>query len=180
MKVADGFIQNAGTHPSRRLPAGIGEIAIRDANPQSIIVAIIPHPKVGNGSVGAADGDGGGVGGVGGKNLGSSAARNSLLNGLDVCRVAGTGKQGRKREGCTGKVGLVGVEKVSVDSPSISRILSAGGSEARADRRCRGSAKNPEGLVGGVVLAGIDVDEHLRLALFDGNKRRKRRDDQGR
>ena len=35
-------------------------------------------------------------------------------------------------------------------------------------------AKNPEG------WAGIDVDEQLRLALFQGNKRRKRREDQSR
>ena len=43
-----------------------------------------------------------------------------------------------------------------------------------------GAAKNPEGLVGGVVLARIDMDEQLRLALLQRNKRGKRGDEQRR
>ena len=42
-----------------------------------------------------------------------------------------------------------------------------------------GDAKNPEGLVSGVVLAGIDMDEQLRLGLFPRNQR-KRGDEQRR
>ena len=33
MEVADGFVEDAGAHPSRRIPAGIGQIAPGDANP---------------------------------------------------------------------------------------------------------------------------------------------------
>ena len=54
-----------------------------------------------------------------------------------------------------------------------------GGSDATEEARGGGSTKNPEGLAGGIVLAGIDMDEQLRLALLEGNKR-KRRDEQGR
>ncbi len=164
MEVANGFVDQTRTHPSRRLPVGIGQSASGDANPQSIFVAIIIHPKVGNSSAAAADGDGGRVGGVVGKRR--SRALNSRRSGSHRGNVSGVGtrKQGRKREGCTAEGGgIVGVEKVSVGSPSVSRIGIAGGSDARgAARRCRGSAKNPNGLVV-VVLAGIDVDEELRV-----------------
>ena len=72
-----------------------------------------------NGSVSAADGDGRRVRGAGGKNLRSSASRNPLLNGLDVCRVVGAGEQGRQRD--VDVVGLVGVEKVVTrSSPTVS------------------------------------------------------------
>ena len=50
-------------------------------------------------------------------------------------------------------------------------------SDAIAISRAGGTAKNPEGLTGGVALAGINVDKQLRLALFDGNKK-KRNDSQ--
>ena len=76
---------------------------------------------MGNGSVDG--GEGRRVGGSGGKNLRSSAARNPLLNGLDVCRVAGTGEQGRQRE--VDVAGFVSVKNVAViiggrDLPRVS------------------------------------------------------------
>ena len=119
-EIADGFAEDAGSHPSRSIPAGIGQGASRDANPYIIRVsAIFIHIEMRNGSAAAANGDGGRVGGTGGKNLRSSASRNPLLNGLDVCRVVGAGKQGRKRE--VEVAGLVGVEKiVARSSPTVS------------------------------------------------------------
>ena len=79
---------------------------------------------MGNGSVGAGDGDRRRVGGAGGKNLRSIASRNSLSYGLDICRVAGAGKQGRKLK--VGIAGLVGVENVSgvANFPSVSSVFS--------------------------------------------------------
>ena len=44
--------------------------------------------------------------------------------------------------------------------------LDAGGA------RRRRAGENPVGLVGAVVLAGIDIDEELRLALLYGNERK--------
>ena len=74
-----------------------------------------------------ADGDGRRIRGAGGKNLRSSASRNSLLNGLDVCRVTGAGKQGRERDGLVGR--RVGVENVSVAKPRVDNREVAGGSD---------------------------------------------------
>ena len=81
--------------------------------------------------------------------------------------------------------GRVHDEHVSVISGSgghkIPRVLkkesaaAACGSDVVITPSGRGSAKNPESLGGGVVLAGIDVNAQLRLVLFDGNKRRKHR-----
>ena len=127
------------------------------------------HKKVGNGSAAAADGYGGRVGGVGGKgDVGSAAAGNSLSYRIDVFGV-GAGKQGRKGERLA--AGIVGVIKVAVagKSPSVSILVGgSGGSEFpwHASTRVEAvAAKNPEGLVG-VILAGIDVDDQLRLALL--------------
>ena len=50
-----------------------------------------------------------------------------------------------------------------------------------ATKKCAGgSTKKPEGLVGVVVLAGIDMDVKLGLALFEGNKGSKHCGDQNR
>ncbi len=111
-EVADGFIDDAGAPPSRRRSAGKGQSGSGDTRPHIIRNGIIIHEKVGNGSAGAADGDGRGVGGVGGKgDVRSAAAGNSLLNGLDVYGV-GAGKQRREFE--VGVVRLIGVENVSI------------------------------------------------------------------
>ena len=120
---------------------------------------------MGNGSAAASSGDSRRVGGVGGKNLRSSAARNSLLNGLDVCRVAGTGKQGGELK--VGIAGLVSVENVSEtgrpEFPSVSIVVNGGAYSDVTGVICgRRAAKNPKGLVG-VVLAGININHQLRL-----------------
>ena len=130
-EVADGFVQNARTPPSRRLSGGIGQIASGDPNPQAIFTAILTHPKVGNGSAAAADGDGRRVCRVGGKSLRSSTAGNSLSYRLDVDGV-GAGEQGRKRDRLP--VRLIGVEKISVDIPRVMIVVIAGGSEGAGGR----------------------------------------------
>ena len=113
-EVADGFVEDAGAHPSRSLPAGIGEIAASgDTNSQVISTGIIIiQPKVGNGSAAASDGDGRRVRGVGGESdVGLAASGNSGQHRVSVCGVR-TGEQGRKLKDSI--AGLVGVENVSV------------------------------------------------------------------
>ena len=175
-EVANGFVQNARTYPSRSIPARIGETASGNTNPKDIFIAIISHPKIGNGSA-AGDSNGRRVGSVGGKSLRSSASRNSLLNGLDVYGV-GAGKEGR--EGDCLVVGRIGVENVSVGTPRVGNREIAGGSDARVCSCGGGSAKNPEGLVGGVVLAGIDMDVKLGLGFLLQRNQSKHGGDQNR
>lgn len=68
----------------------------------------------------------------------------------------------------------------SVPTIVIVGIGDCGSSDAIGGVRCGGDSKNPEGLVGGIVLAGIEMDDQLRLALFDRNKRRESRDNERR
>ena len=125
---------------------------------------------MGNGSAAAADGDGRRVGGAGGKSdVGSAATGNSGSHRSDVVGV-GAGKQGRKL-----KVGIAGRVR-DEHLPAIRgrgvypipRVLekvsgaAAGGSDAVVGARGGRAAKNPEGLVG-AILAGIDVNDQLRL-----------------
>ena len=84
------------------------------------------------------------------------------MNGLDVYGV-GAGGQGRKGKRLV--VGRIGVENVSVGNPRVDNRKIAGGSDARVCSCGGGSAKNPEGLVGGAVLARIDADGQLRLGV---------------
>ena len=124
-EVADGLVDDARAHPSRRIPGGVGQSASRDANPYCVLHSIIIiHEKMGNGSVDAGDGDGRRVGSVGGKSdVGSAASRNSGSHRSDVYRV-GAGKQGRKLK--VGRSGLVGVVKVAVvflGFPSVSPFV---------------------------------------------------------
>ena len=110
-EVANGFVDNASTRPSRRRSAGIGQSASGDTNSHVVRNAVIVKKEIGNGSVAAADGDGGGVGGAGGKSdVGSATARNSGSHRSNVVGV-GTGKQRRKLK--VGIAGLVGVENVA-------------------------------------------------------------------
>ena len=158
-EVADGFVEDAGARPSRRLPAGIGQTA-GSANPHGITKksTSVLQEKIGNGAAGAADGNRGRVGGAGGKSdVGFAAARNSRIHRSDVFGVVGAGKQGRQRDRLV--AGLVGVEDAAGRLPRVSRGVASGGSDAIASTRARGASKNPEGLVGGIVLAGIDVNQ---------------------
>ena len=50
----------------------------------------------------------------------------------------------------------------------------AAGSQSAGDSDTGAAAKNPEG-VGGGVLAGIDVKDQLRLALFNRRQRKQSR-----
>ena len=112
-EVADGFVQNARTYPSRRISTGIGQSAPRDANSHLVKRGIIIQEKMGNGSAAAADG--GRVGGAGGKSdIDSASARNSLSDRIDVCGIR-AGEQGRKLK--VGIAGLVGVVNVSAIAP---------------------------------------------------------------
>ena len=103
------------------------------------------------------------------------ACRNALLDGFDVYGV-GAGKQRRKRK--AGIAGLVGVGDIAAIATVVhlSRVLIAevvrtGVSDLSADAAGSGRAeKSPAGLVGAVVLAEIDADEKLRLALLYGNQ----------
>ena len=111
MKIADGFVDDAGAHPSHRIPAGIGQSASRNTNPQVICgAAILIQKKMGNGSANAADGDGGRVGGAGGKKVCRGASRNSGSHRVDVIGI-GAGEQGRQRG--VDVAGLVGVKNVA-------------------------------------------------------------------
>ncbi len=159
-EVANRFVDDAGAHSSRRIPVGIGQSAPRNTNSQVIRISIIIHKKMGNGSAATADGDSRRVGGASGKDLRSSASRNPLLNGLDVYRVVGAGKQGRERDGLVGR--RVGIENVSVAKPRVANREIARGSDGTTNDCSGRAAKNPEGLVV-VVLAGIDADGQLRV-----------------
>ncbi len=68
--------------------------------------------------------------------------------------------------------------EISATSNATASDSGVGGVAAAGNVETR--AKNLESLAGWVVLAGIDFDEQLRLALFQRNKRRKRRDNQRR
>ena len=49
--------------------------------------------------------------------------------------------------------------------------------------KCSGvscAGEYPEGFAGGVILARIDMDEQLRLGLFEGKKKRGKRGDEQR
>ena len=179
-EVADGFVQNPGAYPSRSIPAGIVQSRSGDTNSHLVVIGIIIHEKMGNGSAATAGGDGRGVGGAGGKiDIGSASAGNSGSHRVDVYRV-GARKQGRELK--VGIAGLVGVEEVSVigrpEFPSVSIVANGGAYSDVTGVVCgRRAAKNPEGLVGGVVLAGINMDEQLGLALLEGNKKRRERGD---
>ena len=161
-EVADGLVDQSGAHPGRRGSAGIGQIAPGDTNSKVICsTTILIHKKVRDGSAAAANSDGRSVGGASGKSdVGSAAARNSGSHRIDVYGIS-AGKQGRKRE--VDIAGLVGVENVSVIIylPRVYavKIVETCGSDALALKRGGGSAKDPKGLVGGVVLAGIDADD---------------------
>ena len=131
---------------------------------------------MGDGSVAAADGDGGRVGGAGGKgDVGFAAAGNSGIHRGDVFGV-GTRKQGRELEDLV--AGLVGVEDVAVIVVHLPRVLivevaSTGVSDLGAGRAgSGGAAKNPKSLVG-FVLAGIDTEDQLRLALLPRKERQQ-------
>ena len=118
-EIAYWFVDDARTHPSRRIPGGIGQTASRDTNPQVVVVAgIFVHKKVGNGSAdgSGAHGNRGRVGGAGGKKVCQGASRNSLLNGFDVVGIRSR-KQGRQRD--VDVAGFVGVEKVAGEFPRV-------------------------------------------------------------
>ena len=192
-EVADGFVDQACSHPRRSLPIAIKQVGRLVANAQTIVlvqgrvyklrVCILAHKQAGNGSgASAGDGDCGRVSGVGGKSdVGFASARNSGVHRCDVFGV-GAGKQGRKSQQLVaGAVGVVKVAVVACNGSSVSDVVVAATSDAGgATKGCSAATtKYPEGLVGGVVLAGIDVDEKLRLGLFPRNQR-KRRDEQRR
>ena len=122
-----------------------------------------------NGAAAAADGNGGRVSGAGGKgDVGFASARNSGIHRGNVFGVR-TRKQRRKLEDLV--AGLVGIEDVAVVAVNLPRVLivEAGGrgvSDLGAGGAGSGGAgENPKSLVG-FVLAGIDIDDQLRLGLF--------------
>ena len=134
---------------------------------------------MGNGSASAPDGDGWRVRCACGKEVRSGTARNSLSNGLDVDSVRAA-KQRRKLE--VGVVRLIGVKNVSIiESPhKMERISELPGVESVGIGFCSRSnvssgarsgraAENPNGFTV-IVLARIDVDVQLRLALFQRGK----------
>ena len=119
MKIADGFVQNAGAYPRRRVQLGIRQTA-EYANPQGVSKGVVIHKKVRDGLGSAADGDGGRVGGAGDEGgIGFAAAGNSGIDRSDVFGV-GARKQGRESQHLAG--GVVGVVKVAVvgESPRVS------------------------------------------------------------
>ena len=171
LKVAERLVQQSRSAPRRRSAALISEGTAAHPNAQ-IIPEINPdagpiHIQVGDGSAAACEGDGGRVGGAGGKSdVGSAAAGNSGIHRSDVF-VVGAGKQGRKRDVLiAGFSAGVEVAVVVQNSPSIAAAVVgvAGGGVADAPKLVGGgrAAKHPERLVG-VVLALVDVDVQLRV-----------------
>ena len=142
---------------------------------------ILIHKQAGNGSAASAgDGDSRRVRGAGGKSdVGSAAARNSGSHRSDVFGV-GAGKQGRKRQQLV--VGAVGIVEVAVvatrrKDTRVSGVVVSATSDAGSGlvASSAAAAKHPESLVGGVVLAGIDVDDQLGLGFLLPRSQRKRR-----
>ena len=178
-EVADGLFQQAGAPPPhrfRRRPA-VSE-GSADAGADSVGGRVQKHMRDGLG-VGA-DAKRGGVGGGGGKGLRSSAAGNSSSDGIIVFGIVGAGGGGgegsQSEDGVAGRVDvgkgrggepggvliIVGVAGRSSDGTF--RVVGA----AKENEFCignGGAAKNPESVRGGVVLAGIDINVNLRLAL---------------
>ncbi len=184
LKVAERLVQQSRSAPRRRSAALISEGTAAHPNAQ-IIPEIKPdagpiHIQVGDGSAAACEGDGGGVGDAGGKSdVGSAAAGNSGIHRSDIFGV-GAGKQGRKRDVSIAGFGA-GVEVAVVfhNSPSIAAAVVgvAGGGVADAPKLRGGSCsgEDPKSLVVGVVLALVDVDVQLRLALFQRNQSKQGR-----
>ena len=165
-EVANRFVNQARSHPRKSLPIAIKQVGRLVANAQTIprAIRILAHKQAGNSSgASAGDGDGGRVGGAGGKgDVGLAAAGNSGIHRSDVF-VVGAGKQGRKsRQLVVGTVGVVQVARKGkrVSPVKISAASDAGGA-AVVGRAA--AAKHPEGLVGWVILAGIDMNEQLRV-----------------
>ena len=143
------------------------------------------HVKVRDGlvSVGVVagfKGDGRGVGGAGGKgDVGFAAAGNSGIDRSDVFGV-GAGKQGGK-----GNVLIVGfgagiqISVVVHDFPSVAHVKVgvAAGEAADAVKLAGGgrAAKHPESLISGVVLALVNINEQLRLRLFQRRQSKQSR-----
>ena len=181
-EVADGFAEDAGARPSGRIPGGIRQSAPGNPNPHIISIGIIIQEEVGNGSVATADGDGGRVGGVVGKRRPRAPnSRRSGFHRLDVASI-GSGKQREKlKERIAGRVHdehVSAIRGIGVDIiPRVlqkERVASACGSDVNAASRGGRAAKNPEGLVGVVVMAGEDVQIQLRLPLLHSNPRQRR------
>ena len=171
-------MQDTRTYPSRRRSAGIGEIANSGVTNPYVVISnvIIIHENMGNASAAASDGDcrrGGG----GKSDVGSAASPNSCIDRSDVFDV-GVGKQKRKSQHLV--VGAVGIVDIVVvvfkeNHDFLVIVVSGGGSEGGTGGGCSATTEeDPKGLIG-AVLAGIDVDEQLRLALLQRNQRRKRR-----
>ncbi len=183
IKVSDGFVDQARSHPRRSLIVAVKQVRRLNANSPTILNPnrILIHKETGNGSsASAGNSDSRRVGGAGGKSdVGLAAARNSGGYGLDVIGV-GTRKQGRDLKDRIG--GLVSVVNVCVTKANRvlrMEIVACGGSDGPTTVCGKRAAKNQEGLAGGVVLGREDVQVQLRLALFERNKKgRKPRDDQ--
>ena len=120
-----------------------------------------------------AHGDGRRVRGVGGKgDVRSASTRNSLSDRINVCRV-GAGKERRERDLRVRR--MVGGVNVAGGLPAIGAAVRSGGSAQSADRRDGGSAGENPDAVGGGILARIDINEQLRLALLPRTQRKRRR-----
>ena len=174
-EVANRFVNQARSHPRKSLSAPIKQVGRLVANAQTIprVIRILVHKQAGDGAgAPACDGDGGRVGGTGGKgDVGLASAGNTGIDRGNVFGV-GAGKQGRKsRQLVVGTVGVVQVARKGkrVSPVKISAASDAGGTGVVGRAA---AAKHPEGLVGGAVLAGIDVDEQLRLALLQSKQGR--------
>ena len=185
IKVADGFVEDAGSNPRRSLPASVKQVGRLNANAPTIPttstststhrIRILVHPKAGNGSGAAAgDGDGGRIGGAGGKTLQPLSAGDALLHRFDVLGVS-AGKQGRQgQQLVVGAVGVIEVAVVAFNGHRVSSVPVAAASDAGGASISSGAAagEDPDGLVG-VILAGVNIDEHLGLVLFQQRPRKQ-------
>ena len=165
-EVANRFVNQARSHPRKSLSAPIKQVGRLDANAQTIpiIIRILVHKQAGD-SAGASAGDGEGrrVGGAGGKSdVGLASAGNAGQHRVYVCGI-GAGKQGRKRWQLV--VGTVGVVQVARKGKRVSPVKISAASDAGGAGVVgrAAAAKHPEGLVGWVILAGIDMNEQLRV-----------------
>ena len=170
----------------REVAYGIGQSAL--SAPRNVVVCrVIQRRGAGRANAHIINGgvveevevaDGSGVGGGGGLegDLGIPVGIGIGRQGMVACRVVSGGSGGRE-ELCAGrKAEAVGVSgKGAKKSRVIGSCGSGGGRWDAAVAERRGAAgEGPDGLRV-ITLEGIDGEEELRLALFKGNKKRRKR-----
>ncbi len=163
VKISNRLVQQTRSRPRRRLSRIIA-IVESAAHPNADVIGeshiVHKHPSNRSADGRGAHGDGGGVGGTGGKgDVGSAATGNSLSYGVDVDGVS-AGKQGREGDSLVGR--RVGLVNVAGGLPAINARIAARSAESAGACDAGAAGEDPKSLVG-AILAGIDIEDQLRL-----------------